>query len=213
MKKSLFVAAVFLFLTLNANAQTLPGKKDKKEEKKEDSNIQEENKDGKSKDNATLTPHKPTGVATVDNLGNSSYNLAKSTDSLKKEALFIRIETKEIPDEKLGTVTELKCFSSTGEEIPCQKLDKEESLRKFQSILASLGEIGQQIPTFVALIPNATSEVTSLSSNPMKAAVAAKATASLKNIGEQLKITGVNVAELTTNVNAAIKALNLIKKQ
>ena len=194
-------------LVLNSNAQF--GKK--KEDKKEESAVQEEGKDGKAK--AELKPFKSTGVSTVDNLGNSSYNLAKATDSLQKEAAFLTVKDTIVKDPKLGDVSEIKCYSSTGAEIPCQKLDKKESLRKFEAILVSLGTVAQQIPNFVALIPGATSEVSSMATNPMKAAAAGKATTSLKEVGKLLETTGINVAALTTNIKASIKALNMIKSQ
>jgi uncharacterized protein YxeA len=207
MKKFLFLLSFVVLIVSNSNAQF--GKK--KEEKKEETAVIEEEKDGKKKE--TLTPHKATGVYSVDNLGYTSYNLAKATDSLQKEAMFLRIDTKEVQDPKLGTVTEVKCYNSAGEEIPCQKLDKQESKRKFESILMSLGDVSKQIPSLVALIPSATNEVTSMSSNPMKAVTASKASASLKNIGTLLSTTGTNAAALTVNLNAAIKNLELIKKQ
>ena len=212
MKKVLTLLTLIAFTVFSSNAQLIP-KKEKKEDKKEETAVQEEEKDGKKKEAPALVPHKATGVGTVDNLGYSSYNLAKATDSLQKEAMFLRVEQKEVQDPKLGTVTELKCFNSAGEEVACEKLDKAASLKKFESILTSLAAIAQQIPTFVALIPGATNEVTSMASNPMKAAQAGKASTSLKNIGTLLTTTGTNIAAITANVNASVKGLNLIKKQ
>ena len=52
-----------------------------------------------------------------------------------------------------------------------------------------------------------------MKSNPMKAATVGKATSRISDVGKQLAATGINVAELTKNMNASLKALDLIKKQ
>ena len=208
MKKFLFLLSFLILIISNSNAQF-----GVKKEKKENSNIQEEDTAGKKKSDIVLEPYKPTGVASVDNLGDNSYKLAKSTDSLKKEAAFLQIETTEKQDPKLGTVTEVKCKDGSGKEIPCQGVDKQESLRKFTSILSSLELIATAVPKFTALVPQATSEVNSMKTNPMKAVAAVKALTRITDVGKQLAATGVNVADIIKNIKASVKALDLIKKQ
>jgi hypothetical protein len=162
-------------------------KKKKKKTKKKNQLLKKNNDEAKSK--IVVEPYKSIGITSVDNLGYDSYRLAKATDSLQKEANFLQVTTEEKQDPNLGVVTETVCKDGSGNVISCQGLNKEEALKKFESILVALGQVSTSIPPLVATIPQIQSEVTSMKSNPTKAVKAAKGLSSLVDIGKSLSST------------------------
>lgn len=212
MKKVFLTFGILAILSTNIVALPPIGKKDKKgDEQKEESIVEQNNDTSKSK--ITVEPYKSIGITSLDNLGYDSYRLARATDSLQKEANFLQITQVEKQDPALGTVTDIVCKDGLGNIISCQGLNKEESLKKFESILSSLGEITKSVAPLVATIPQIQSEMTSLQSNPMKAVKAAKGSVSLIGIGKSLSSTGQNSASLISNINTSIKNLKMIKGQ
>jgi hypothetical protein len=212
MKKVFFLFSISVMIISNLSALPPIGKKDKKDDGQKEEPIVEQNNDA-SKSKITVEPYKSIGITSLDNLGYDSYRLARATDSLQKEANFLQITQVEKQDPALGTVTDIVCKDGSGNIISCQGLNKEESLKKFESILSSLGEITKSVAPLVATIPQIQSEITSLQSNPMKAAKAVKGSASLIDIGKSLSSTGQNSASLISNINTSIKNLKMIKGQ
>jgi hypothetical protein len=212
MKNLLILFSTVILIVTSSSALPPIGKKEKKEEDKKEESIVEENND-EAKSKIVVEPYKSIGITSVDNLGYDSYRLAKATDSLQKEANFLQVTTEEKQDPNLGVVTETVCKDGSGNVISCQGLNKEEALKKFESILVALGQVSTSIPPLVATIPQIQSEVTSMKSNPTKAVKAAKGLSSLVDIGKSLSSTGANTSALISNINMSIKNLKLIKGQ
>jgi hypothetical protein len=212
MKKVFLLFGISVLIISNLSALPPIGKKEKKDEGLKDESVIQQNNDV-SKSKIIIEPYKSIGITSLDNLGNNSYKLARATDSLQKEANFLQIAQVEKQDPALGTVTDIVCKDGSGNIISCHGLNKEESMKKFESILSSLGEITKSVAPLVATIPQIQSELTSMQSNPMKAVKAVKGISGLVDIGKSLGSTGQNSAALMTNINTSIKNLKMIKGQ
>jgi len=212
MKKVFLLFGISVLVFSNLSALPPIGKKDKKDDGLKEETIIEQNNDA-SKSKISVEPYKSIGITSLDNLGNNSYRLARATDSLQKEANFLQITQVEKQDPALGTVTDIVCKDGSGNIISCQGLNKEETMRKFESILSSLGEITKSVAPLVATIPQIQSELTSMQSNPMKGIKAVKGITGLVDIGKSLGSTGQNSAALMTNINTSLKNLKMIKSQ
>ncbi len=128
---------------LKSKTPTTPGAKPVEENFVEDDLIiNDDMKKAITKRQDSMLPQPAlTGNLAADAFILSSYGMYRQFYKLESILQFLRIEQKEIDDPLLGRVTVVKCYDNLGNEIPCDKINKEERTRIYNKSLVASGKI------------------------------------------------------------------------
>lgn len=159
----------------------------------------------------------PTGITPFDQFNASSFDLARSIQSLANEANMLIVTQREENDPLLGSKTVVTCYTKNTlpeNEKPCKLVNRNEALAKFATILEGLVTATNSATNLINQATGLPTELTALAkSNP---ALALKVPKAVKKLGETVKLLKIAVAEtgnIGKNVNTSIAGLKAIKEQ